>query len=319
MAGVRANDFLSEAAAAYLVSRRMQKRRADKKRSITVQVGKMEFVKLNATRTELRDAYHWILSLTWTGFTLLAIGLFLGLNVIFALAYVAGGACIAEMRPHSFAGAFFFSAETLATVGYGHMHPATTYGHVVVTLELMTGMLWTAVMTGLIFVRFSRPMARILFSDCLAIAPVNGVPTLVLRLANMRHQPLAEARFRLVLHRDEHTTEGETMRRFHDLKLQVESVIMFPAVLTLRHTMDESSPMHGATPESLKAGDTRFMCSVVCTDTVINAPLQSYEGYLASEVRFGERFVEVYADSPDGKLFVDYALFHDTERVPAAS
>ena len=279
----------------------------------------MEFVKLNASRTEWRDAYHWILSLTWPGFALLAVGVFLALNVVFALAYFAGGSCIAEMTPYSFASAFFFSAETLATVGYGHMHPATTYGHIVVTLELMIGMFWTAVITGLIFVRFSRPMVRILFSECLTVAPVNGVPTLVLRVANLRHQPLAEARFRLVVHRDETTIEGETMRRFYDLKLQVESIITFPAVLTLRHTMDASSPMHGATLESLKTSDARFMSSVVCTDTVINSPLQSQQGYLASDVRFGERFVEVYTDSADGKLFVDYGLFHDTERVPMAS
>ena len=279
----------------------------------------MEFVKLNASRTEWRDAYHWILSLTWPGFALLAVGVFLALNVVFALAYFAGGSCIAEMTPYSFSSAFFFSAETLATVGYGHMHPATTYGHIVVTLELMIGMFWTAVITGLIFVRFSRPMVRILFSECLTVAPVNGVPTLVLRVANLRHQPLAEARFRLVVHRDETTIEGETMRRFYDLKLQVESIITFPAVLTLRHTMDASSPMHGATLESLKTSDARFMSSVVCTDTVINSPLQSQQGYLASDVRFGERFVEVYTDSADGKLFVDYGLFHDTERVPMAS
>ena len=278
----------------------------------------MEFVKLNASRTEWRDAYHWILSLTWPGFALLVVGVFLALNLVFALAYFAGGSCIAEMTPYSFAGAFFFSAETLATVGYGHMHPATAYGHIVVTLELMIGMFWTAVITGLIFVRFSRPMVRILFSECLTVAPVNGVPTLVLRVANLRHQPLAEARFRLVVHRDETTIEGETMRRFYDLKLQVESIITFPAVLTLRHTMDASSPMHGATLESLKTSDARFMSSVVCTDTVINSPLQSQQGYLASDVRFGERFVEVYTESADGKLFVDYGLFHDTERVPMA-
>ena len=152
-----------------------------------------------------------------------------------------------------------------------------------------------------------------------AIAPVNGIPTLVFRVANLRHQPLADVRFRLVLHRDERTLEGETMRRFYDLKLQVESIITFPAVLTLRHTMDESSPMRGATPESLKASDARFMASVVCMDTVINAPLQSQHGYDASELRFGERFVEVYTDSPDGKLFVDYARLHETERLPAAA
>ena len=293
----------------------MRTRRSKDKQPVSMQVGKMEFVRLNATRTDWRDAYHWTLSLNWPRFALLVTSVFLVLNLIFALAYFIGGACIAELPPYSFAGAFFFSAETLATVGYGHMHPATTYGHIVVTLELMTGMFWTAVITGLIFVRFSRPMARILFSECMAVAPVNGVPTLVLRVANLRHQPLADATFRLVMHRDETTLEGETMRRFYELKLQVERASVFPVVLTLRHTMDAASPMHGATPESLNAGDTRFMASVGCTDTVINAPLHTHQGYLAGDVRFGERFVEVYTDSPDGKLFVDYGLFHDTERV----
>ena len=209
--------------------------------------------------------------------------------------------------------------QTLSTVGFGHLYPETLYGDIVTTIEIVVGMFWVAVITGLIFVRFSRPMARILFSECLAIAPVNGIPTLVFRAANLRHQPLADVRFRLVFHRDERTLEGETMRRFYDLKLQVESIITFPAVLTLRHTMDESSPMRGATPESLKAWDARFMASVVCTDTVINAPLQSQHGYDASELRFGERFVEVYSESPDGKLFVDYARLHETERLPAAA
>lgn len=278
----------------------------------------MEFVKLNTDRSEWRDAYHWILTLNWPRFALLMVAAFLVLNLMFAVAYFVGGACLAEVPPHSFGAAFFFSAETLATVGYGHVYPITAYGHVVATVELMTGMFWTAVITGLIFVRFSRPMVRILFSECMAIAPVNGVPTLVLRVANLRHQPLAEARFRLVLHRDETTIEGETMRRFYDLKLQVESIVTFPAVLTLRHTMDESSPMHGSTPELLTAWDALFMSSVVCTDTVINTPVQSQHNYLAGDVRFGERFVEVYSETVDGRLFVDYGLIHDTERVPAA-
>jgi len=279
----------------------------------------MEFVKLNTGGTDWRDAYHHILSLTWPAFAALAIGFFIVVNVAFALAYLAREGCIAEMPPHSFAGAFFFSVETLATVGYGHMHPTTTYGHVVVTLEIMTGMFWTAVITGLIFVRFARPMARILFTDCMTVSPVDGVPTLTFRVANLRHQPLAEARFRLVFHRDEPTLEGDMIRRFYDLKLNVPSIITFPAVLTLRHAMDETSPVRDMTPESLKASDARFMASVVCTDTVIQSSLQSHVGYLASDLQFGERFVEVYTESPDGRLFVDYARFNDTEPAPGVA
>jgi inward rectifier potassium channel len=282
---------------------------------ITVTAGKMEFVKLNAERREWRDAYHWILSLTWPRFALFIVGVFTALNLIFATAYRLGGPCIAEMPPDSYLSAFFFSAETLATVGYGHMYPQTTYAHVVVTVELMTGMFWAAVITGLIFVRFSRPTARILFSDRIVVAPFDGVPTLMLRVANLRHQSLAQAKFRLSFHRDEPTREGDTMRRFYDLKLNVSDMIIFPAALVLRHRIDETSPLHGQTAETLKAADARFVSSVVCTDSVINASLQSHQGYLVSDVHFGRRFVEVYTETEDGKLLVDYGRLHETEPV----
>lgn len=115
---------------------------------ISVRAGQMEFLKVNDAARDWRDLYHWILSLTWSRFTLLVLGLYLGLNVLFALAYWLQPGCIAEMPLHSFGDAFFFSIETLATVGYGHMHPATFYGHVIVSIETLAGMFSTAVMTG---------------------------------------------------------------------------------------------------------------------------------------------------------------------------
>jgi len=137
-----------------------------------------------------------------------------------------GGRCIAELPPGSFPEAFFFSVETFATVGYGHMYPDTLYGHSVATVEIMTGLFGMAVITGLIFVRFSRPTAKILFSKCAVIAPFDRVPTFMLRVANLRHIPMVEAEFRVTFSRNERIPEEEdTVRRFYPLKLQFDRMI----------------------------------------------------------------------------------------------
>ncbi len=283
-----------------------------------MQVGQMEFLKLNASRQEWRDIYHLVLALSWPKFALLILGVYLGLNLVFAGLYAAGGPCIAELTPGSFSEAFFFSAETLSTVGYGHTYPQTTYGHLVATVEMVGGMVWLAVITGLIFVRFSRPTARILFSKSLVIAPFDGQPTLMLRVANLRHHSMVEAEFRLMLHRDEAVQEGEVVRRFYPLKLHFDRLITFPAALTLRHTIDQSSPLHGMTAERLESSDTRLMASVVCVETVIPAAVQSQQGYSWRDVRFGERFVEIYTELGTDRLSVDYGRLHETEPVVSA-
>jgi inward rectifier potassium channel len=170
--------------------------------------------------------------------------------------YLLGGRCIAGLVPGSFSDAFFFSVETLATVGYGHAYPDTLYGHCVATLEIMVGLFGLAVMTGLIFVRFSRPTARIKFSEVAVVAPFNGFPTLMIRLANLRHHAMVEAEFRLLLGRSELTREGEDVRRFYPLRLQFDHLINFPAALTLRHVIDETSPLFGLTPVRNESGQS---------------------------------------------------------------
>src|SRR5205809_502904 len=232
-----------------------------KSRGVVVHVGQFELLKINTGKREWRDAYHWILSLSWPQFAALISGAYLALNLVFALLYSIGGECIAEMPAGSFTAAFFFSVQTLATVGYGHMYPQTLYGHVVTTIEIIAGMFWLAVMTGLIFVRFSRPSARILFSKSIVIAPFNGRPALMLRIANLRHHSLVEAEFRIMLTRDEPILEDESYRHFYTLKLAFDRLIVFPAALTLRHIIDEQSPLHGATPESLEACRAIFVAS----------------------------------------------------------
>jgi inward rectifier potassium channel len=170
-------------------------------------------------------------------------------------------------------------------------------------------------MAGLIFVRFSRPMAHIVFSRSVVIAPLNGQPTLMLRIGNLHQRSMVEAEFRITFNRDEPLVEGDTFRYFYNLKLQFERLPSFPAALTLRHVIDENSPLYGATPESLEASRVVLIASVVGIDPVIPAVVQTQQDYTWHDIRFNERFVEIYTDTGDGKLTVDYGQLHDTEPV----
>jgi len=285
---------------------------------ISTQAGRTEFLKINAAVSGWRDSYHWVLSLSWPRFALFLVSSYVVINLLFAALYALGGTCIADMTPGSFPQAFFFSVETLATVGYGHNYPATVYGHIIVTIEIFFGMIWIAVITGLIFVRFARPTARIVFSNTLVIAPFDGRLSIMFRVANLRHTSMAEAEFRLLYSRDERVAEGEEIRRFYDLKVYPERMISFPAALIIRHTIDERSPLHGKTLEQLEKEDAFFVASTLSLELVMAASVQSLQDYAWDDIRFGERFVDVYTELEDGRLTVDYGRLHETEPVPSA-
>ena len=283
---------------------------------VRVRAGQFEFVKLNTKKSDLRDTYHLILTLSWPWFSALIFGIYLLINVVFASLYLLQPHAIAEMRPGSFLDAFFFSVETLATVGYGHMYPETFYGHLITMLEIMVGLFGLAVITGLIFVRFSRPTARLHFSKVAVIAPFDGIPTLMIRVANLRHQAMVEPDFRMMLLRNSVTGEDADTRRFFALKLQFDHLIAFPAVLTLRHLIDEESPLFGLTPEDFRRLDVRIMASIVGVDSVIVAPVQSASDYHGEQIEWNRRFVEIYDQTTENEWSVDYGRIDETEDLP---
>ena len=282
-------------------------------RHIRVRSGQFELVKLNVKKFDLRDTYHLILNLSWPGFAGLVFGIYFLINVAFASLYMLNPHAVAEMRPGSFFDAFFFSVETLATVGYGHMYPDSFYGHLIAMLEIMVGMFGLAVITGLIFVRFSRPTARIHFSKVAVIAPFDGVPNLMIRVANLRHQAMVEPEFRMILFRNIITAEGDDVRRFRSLNLEFDHLITFPAVITVRHRIDEMSPLFGMTPEGFQQQDVRIVASIVGVDTVIVAPVQSFGDYNYEQIEWNRRFVEIYDQNEEGEWTVDYARIDETE------
>jgi inward rectifier potassium channel len=150
----------------------------------------------------------------------------------------------------------------------------------------------------------------------MVLSVFDGQPTLMFRVANLRRQAMVEVEFRLMLIRKE-TMGGEEGLRFYSLPLQVDRVILFPAVLTLRHLIDEQSPLDGLTPEDFERADARFLVSVVCIDTVIPATVQSHHGYKGREVHFGRRFVEITREVEEDVVEVDYERLSETEPVPA--
>ena len=292
----------------------MKKKLQRKPSHVSIRTGQVEFVKVGTDAWRWRDVYRWLLGLRWPQFALFVASLYIGLNLLFAALYSFRQDSIAGSTGGSrFFDCFFFSVQTLATVGYGHMYPQTLYGHIISTVEIMTGIFLLATMTGLIFVRFSRPIARVVFSNSIVIAPLNGKPTLMVRIGNENQHSMVEAEFRVMFSRDEALVEGGDFRYFYVLKLHFDRLTVFPAALTLRHTVDDESPLFGATIESLAANRALFIVSVVGIDPVLAAAVQTQKDYNWRDVQFGHRFVEIYSEHGGGRLTVDYNRLHDTE------
>ena len=209
----------------------------------------------------------------------------------------------ANARPGAFADAFFFSVETLSTISYGQMSPATLYGHIVMTGEALVGLMLIAVAAGL------------MFSKVAVIAPHDGVPTLTLRLANVRRNQILEAQVSVTLVRDERTAEGEWMRRFYDLRLARHRSPIFAMTFTVMHEIDPTSPLSKATPSSLAAESAEIVVTVLGIDEVTVQPVYARASYLAHEVLWNRRFVDVFTQTEAGRLAIDYRLFHDTEPI----
>jgi inward rectifier potassium channel len=268
-------------------------------------------------RPWLRDLYHQTLRMGWWAFLLLGGLLYVALNIGFALLYLMQPGAIANARPGSFADAFFFSVQTVASIGYGQMYPATIYANLVMTVEAASGLLILALATGLVFARFSRPTARILFSRVAVIGPHNGRPTLSFRLANQRRNQILQAEVTANLLRDEETAEGVMLRRFYELKLQRHRTPVMAMTFTVLHEIDEDSPLSGATAVSLAAINAELVVTATGIDETSADPVHARASYLPDEILWDHRFVDVIGWTDDGSRVIDYRRFHDT--VPFAS
>jgi len=264
----------------------------------------LEFSKIGASRYDLSDPYHLALTVRWPTFVLGVFAAYGLINLVFAALYLARPGCIANARPGSVADAFFFSIETLATVGYGAMAPATLYGHLVSSAEIITGMAFTAIMTGLVFVRFSKPKAKIAYADVAVITRHNGRPTLMFRIANVRTTVMTQVRVEVNALIRETTEEGTQYRRLHELPLARSSIPMFPMMLLLMHDIDHRSPLANLDAEALASSDVTIILSLEARDPQLAAMVYDMKAYFARDLRPGMRFVDAVTQQ-DGRTVAD--------------
>nr|WKF58051.1 Inward rectifier potassium channel Kirbac3.1 [Paraburkholderia busanensis] len=264
-----------------------------------------------------QDFYHRAVVARWPMFFVSLALLFLLLNTVFATLYMLGDAPIANQFPSGFGGAFFFSVETLATVGYGDMHPQTVYAHWIATLEIFVGMSSIALATGLIFARFSRPHAKVIFARYAVVRPIDGRMTLMVRSANARLNVIAEAHARLRILRKETTVEGFTLRRLYDLTLVRDQHPVFKLGWTLMHVIDENSPLFGETAESLKGSDTSLVLTLEGVDESTSQTMQARHMWNCELIRWHHRFVDILTEQ-DGVSHIDYSHFDEVMPLDAA-
>ena len=264
---------------------------------------------VGAPTTWFRDAFHAFLRIPWWAGLGIVVAAFLVANLLFGLAYARLGG-VANARPHSIADGFYFSIQTMATIGYGAMYPQSTAANVLVVIEAVLGLLITALSTGLVFAKFSRPTGRIVFSHDVVIGPMDGVPMLMFRVGNERGNMIAEATIRVAVVRTVKTAEGNTFYRITDLPLVRERSPAMSRSWTVMHEITAASPLHGYDPERMAREELELMVSLSGIDDTSYQPVHARHQYEHPAIRWGARLADVLSESADGDLVLDVRQFH---------
>lgn len=273
--------------------------------------GRLKIPGADAWHTYWGEPYYLLLTIPWWGFLSFAVLSYFMVNALFAFGFMMGGDCIANAIPGSFKDSFFFSVQTLTSIGYGAMHPTTMYADILVAAEALVGIIGIALITSLAFTRFSQPTAKVIFSRIATISLHNGIPTLMLRAGNERHNQIIEAQVRVYLMRDEVSLEGEYMRRFYLLKLIRDRTPRFTLSWTIMHPIDQASPLWQATPESLAKTRAMIVVSFSGIDETVCQSLHAPHSYSAKDILWSHRFADIIYQTPEGGQYIDYTYFHE--------
>src|SRR6266403_3928312 len=277
-----------------------------------VRLGGREIIAEGQRLSFWADISHRCMTASWPGFIGGAALVFVAFNAVFASFYWIGNAPISNVPHGAYVDYLYFSIETLSTAGYGDMHPQTHYGHFIATVELFTGIFSMSLMTGLIFARFSRPNARLLFADHPVILSHEGKPTLMVRFANARHNVIGNAAARLWLLKNVVSMEGQSLRRFYELPLVRNEHPALALSWTLYHVLDEESPLYGLNADDLDASNVSLIVVVSGYDVVAAQTVHARKSYAHPDIRFGHRYADILGIAEDGRLRIDYGRFHQT-------
>jgi inward rectifier potassium channel len=258
------------------------------------------------------DISHRCMTASWPSFIAGAVSVFVVFNAAFGLLYWFGDQPVSNVAHSDYLDYLYFSIETLSTAGYGDMHPQTHYGHFVSAVELFTGIFSMSVMTGLVFSRFARPSARLLFANNPVVSNYEGKPTLKVRLANERHNIIGNATARVWLLKNITTVEGYSVRRFYELPLLKNEHPALALSWTLYHVLDESSELFNLDPDKLKAAGVALVVVVSGYDVVAAQTIHGRKSYDHTDIRFGQRYADILENLDDGRIRIDYGKFHDT-------
>jgi len=258
------------------------------------------------------DISHRCMTASWPAFIGGAALVFVAFNAVFALLYWLGDQPVSNVPGGAYIDYLYFSIETLSTAGYGDMHPQTHYGHFIATVELFTGIFSMSLMTGLIFARFARPNARLLFAENPVVSNYEGKPTLMVRFVNERHNIIGNANAKLWLLRNVVSQEGQTQRRFYELPLLRNEHPALALSWTLYHVLDEKSPLYGLDADAIGAIKASLVVVVTGYDVVAAQTIHARRSYDHTDIRFGRHYANILDDLDDGRVRINYARFHET-------
>ena len=281
--------------------------------------GSFNVIRSGLGRLEGFAPYHHLLTVSWTTFLGVAAACYLLLNVVFAFAYMLSGeeALVGtggSMLGGSFGRAFFFSVQTFATIGYGQLAPNGMVANLLVTLEALVGLMYQALATGLLFARFARPTASVIFSRHAVIAPYNDGQALMFRIANKRRNEILQLEAQVLFTEMRPDGRGGVTRRYALLPLERNRVTFFPLSWTIVHPIDASSPLAGRSADDLRQTEAEILVLLSATDETFEQTVHARSSYRAGEIvwnaRFRSMFVKAEAQS---RVTVDVSRIHDIE------
>ncbi|MCX6143830.1 MAG: hypothetical protein NTZ35_11475 [Ignavibacteriales bacterium] len=262
------------------------------------------------------NLYHYLLTMSWGVFFLLLVAFYFGVNILFAIGYFLCGPDALHGSHAITAGDrlledFFFSVQTLATIGYGGLSPSGLTANILVTFQALAGGLGFALATGLLFARFSRPSAKIIFSEKAIIAPYRDMTAFEFRIVNANSNELVDVDATVSLSRvEEH--HGRRVRRFYGLSLEREQVRFFPLHWVIVHPIDKNSPLLGVTHEELEKSDAEFLVLLTATDDTSSQTVHARSSYKYDELVWGAKFSDIFT-AETGRIGIDVRKLHDFE------